>query len=415
MVFPTRARRRWLLHGCLLAVVAGGCQRVSLPETTAEAKAGDSSPVVACVKAAPHRWPRTVRVQGSLWGDEHAVIGAKVAGRVREVLVDIGAPVAKNAVLATLDSEEFDLQVRQAEAQVEQVRAKLGLKPDQDEKSLDPRSVPTVLQEQAVWDDAKSKLERAESLIAKNVISDEELQERRAETDVAEARYLAALNAVEEERANLAVRSAELGIARQKLANATIRAPFAGTVAARHIAPGVYLGIGQSVVTLVRIDPLRFRAGVPELLATQIAVGQEVKMSVQGQTGPLSARISRISPSLDTSSRSLTIEADVPNPGERLRTGLFAEAEIVVDPDAATLAVPSQAVSEFAGVEKVWLVRDGKAAEHEIKTGRRTGPLAEILDGLAEGDTVVAEAGQGRAGPVRTETLETPLPSSSAR
>lgn len=394
-----------------MAILTGwGCHRAAIPQAASEAEAAQPAPTVRCTKAAITAWPRTVRVQGSLWGDEHSVIGAKVAGRVKEVSVDLGDAVAQDEVLAALDAEEFDLAVRQAEAQLEQIRAKLGLKPDEEDKALDPRKVPAVLQEEAQWNDAKSKLERAESLSSRSVISEEELQERRAAAEVAAARYRAALNTVDEDLALMAVRRAELGMARQKLANSVIRAPFAGTIEQRHVAPGVYLNVGQPVVTLVRIDPLRFRAGVPELKATDVAVGQEVRLSVAGETEPLVAHVSRISPSLDTSSRSLTVEADIPGPGAGLRTGLFVEAEIVVDPQATTLVVPVSAVSEFAGVEKVWLVRDGKAAEQPVQTGLRRDGLVEIRDGLAEGDVIIVDAGQGRAGPVQTQFEENPPP-----
>ena len=402
----------WLPGAVMLAAIlaGGGCHRAAMPPAAAEAKAAEPARTVLCTRAAVMAWPRAVRVQGSLWGDEHAVIGAKVAGRVKHVDVDLGSAVAQDAVLAALEAEEFELQVRQAEAQLEQIRAKLGLKSEQDEKTLDTSKVPAVLQEEAQWNDARSKLKRAESLIARNVVSQEELQERRASAEVADARYRAALNTVEEDLALLAVHRAELGLARQKLADAVIRAPFAGTIAERNVAPGVYVNVGEPVVTLVRIDPLRFRAGVPELKATDIALEQEVRLSIEGAAEPLLARISRISPSLDTASRSLTIEADIPNAGSRLRTGLFAEAEIIVDPQATALAVPAAAVSEFAGVEKVWLVRDGKAAEQAVRTGRRSDKFVEILDGIAEGDVIVADAGRGRAGNVIAEFQETPTP-----
>ncbi|NLY02515.1 MAG: efflux RND transporter periplasmic adaptor subunit [Rhodopirellula sp.] len=412
MAPPTHAYRYWLLCGCVIATVPLGCQRSAFPEAATEAKAAEPPTIVSCARVTLHTWPRAVRVQGSLLGDEHAVIGAKVAGRVKDVRFDLGLTVAADAILVTLDTRDLEIQVRQAEAELQQVRAKLGLKADQDDQALDPTTVPSVLQEQAVWKDAKSKLKRAETLIAQNVVSDEELQERQAEAEVAEAKYRSALNAVDEDVALLSVRRAELGLAQQKLADATIVAPFAGKIEQRHIAPGVYLNVGQPVATLVRVDPLRFRAGVPEVQATRVEEGQEVLVSVEGSTEPLTARVSRISPSLDASSRALTIEADLPNAGSRLRTGLFAVAEIVVDPKANTLAVPEKAVFEFAGVEKVWLVRDAKAEERQVTTGRHKEPMVEIVAGLAEGDTIVADAREGRAGPIHAKNLEAGSPQS---
>jgi hypothetical protein len=86
---------------------------------------------------------------------------------------------------------------------------------------------------------------------------------------------------------------------------------------------------------------------------------------------------------------------------------LFAEAGIVVEPDARALAVPTTAVREFAGVEKVWVVQDGQATERVVSTGRRDGDHVEVLHGLAAGERVVRDAQHGRAGPV---TVQQPAP-----
>lgn len=380
-----------------------------LPQAAADTPRSKAPVTALCADVRLHPWPQTVRVQGSLLGDEHAIIGAKVAGRVHEVQFDLGTAVQQGAVLATLEQPDFELQVRQAQAQLDQAYAKLGLQPNQTEQNLNPQTVPSVVQEKAVWDEAKANHARALALTQQHAISTEELQQRQSAAEVAEARYRAALNSVTEERAMLQMRRAALALAQQNLADAVIRAPFAGTILERHVAPGVYLEIGKPVATLVRIDPLRFRAGVPERDALEIAIGQQVRVILAGQREPRIAKISRISPALDLSSRSLTIEADLPNPKAQLPMGMFAEGEIVIAPDAQTLAVPAQAILEFAGVEKVWRVQDGQAAERQVTTGRRTNSLVEILGGLAAGDLIIVDARQGQAGPV-TPSKEPAVP-----
>jgi hypothetical protein len=131
-----------------------------------------------------------------------------------------------------------------------------------------------------------------------------------------------------------------------------------------------------------------------------VQVNQEVRIFVEGEAEPITARVTRVSPGLEMASRSLIIEADVPNPAGRWRAGLFAQAAIVVDQQARVLAVPNSAITEFAGVQKVWLVRNQVAQGQRVVTGRREHGLAEILAGLAAGDTVLAEGQKGRAGPV---------------
>ena len=120
----------------------------------------------------------------------------------------------------------------------------------------------------------------------------------------------------------------------------------------------------------------------------------------RGTRGPLQGLVSRISPALDVSNRTLTVEIDVPNPGPQLRVGLFAEAAVVVDPKAQSLAIPGNTVREFAGVEKVWVVQAGQAAERVVTTGRRDGDWVEVLTGLAAGDNVVRQPQEDLAGPV---------------
>lgn len=390
---------------CLFLGIAAGCDwHAAAGPPAADAPAPSAPPVVRTVAVALHSWPTTVRVQGSLVCDEEAVLGTKVAGRVEAIHVDRGTPVQEGQVLVELEPEEFALRVQLAEAQVNQVRAKLGLRSQDPDEKLDPVKSPPVVEVQALLTEERLKVDRVRNLIRQSAAAAEEAQRQEAALRVAEARYASALNAVEEQIALLRVRRSELALARQQQADAVIRAPFAGVVQARHVARGMYMQPGAPVVTLVRTDPLRFRCGVPEREARHVQVQEAVHLFVEGHSSPIPARVTRISPALTLSNRSLTIEADVPNPDGALRAGLFAQADIVVDHEARTVAVPAAAVTEFAGVEKVWLVRHGKAEERRVQTGRRNDGLVEILSGLAIGDVVVADASQGRAGPVQTET-----------
>ena len=143
-------RAGWVLGSLLpLVAVLAGCRANASPPKP-DTETATTTPAQVEVAAAELRpWPRVVRVQGSLLADEHAVIGTKVAGRVQQVQVDLGSQVAAGDVLATLETEEFDLHVRAAESQLEQVRVKLGLKPGDDEEQLDPTQAPAVVQESA--------------------------------------------------------------------------------------------------------------------------------------------------------------------------------------------------------------------------------------------------------------------------
>lgn len=389
----------------MAAVPLAGCGQGQLQQTAEEKKSAVSTtPTVHVVSARLHAWAKTVRIQGSLIGDEQAVVGAKVAGRVREIKVDLGTVVRKGDVICSLDPEDFELRVLQAKAQLEQARSALGLGPDDPDSNLDRMKAPPVLQEKALLEEARSRVERGKELVPQKIITSEELQQREAVHRVAEARFKAALNGVDEKIALIGVRRAELAVALKQQTDSVTLAPFDGMLQDRHVAPGVYLSLGERIVTLVRTDPLRLRAGVPERQALQVEKGQLVRIWIEGYAEPVTSQITRISPSLELRNRSLMIECDVPNAAHKLRAGLFAEAEIMVDPNAQVLCVPAQAVTEFAGVEKVWVVTDGEAAEREVVSGRRERDLVEIIRGLQAGETIISNADQGYAGRVAVST-----------
>lgn len=394
-----------VVAGLLTAIVGCG-------ESTESAEVGEQEKPLPTLEAtvmtvSSQQWPTIVRSQGSLFADEITVVGTRVAGRVAEVHVDLGDRVEAGDELVTLEQEEFASLVRQAEAQLEQTRAAVGLATGESVDRLNPEKAPPVRQEQALWDEAKANLTRGEQLRSQQAISPEEFERLEVAAQVAETRHAAALNGVHEKIALIGVRQAELTLARQRLQDAVVRAPFDGLVQSREVAPGAYLPVGADVVVLVRANPLRFRGTVPERYASQLAVGQEVHLQIESVAEPRTVQIVRVSPSLDQRSRSLAFEAVVDNAGNRLRTGLFAEAQVVIDPQAETLVVPHSAVVEFAGTEKVWKVDQGVAKEQSVVLGtRRTGGI-EVREGLSDGDVILIEARKGRVAkvvPVREET-----------
>jgi multidrug efflux pump subunit AcrA (membrane-fusion protein) len=127
-----------------------------------------------------------------------------------------------------------------------------------------------------------------------------------------------------------------------------------------------------------------------------VARGQQVQLQIESVAEPRTAEVTRISPTLDPLSRSLMFEAQIDNPDGQLRTGLFAEAELVVEPEAQSLVLPLSAVVRFAGAEKVWKVVDGVAAEQEVFTGQQRGDRIEILRGVSSGDVVLRNGAEGR-------------------
>ena len=341
-------------------------------------------------------WPRTVRSQGNLVADEVVVVGARIAGRVEQVSVDLGDKVAVDAPVAVLDQEEFKLQVLLADAQLTQSRSALGMKAADLVDQLNPLMAPPVREARAVLDDAKTRADRLRPLRERNAVTQEALETAVAAEQVAEARLTSAYNGVLEKIAQIRVRSAELALAKQRLDDAVIVAPLDGLVEQRHVSKGSFVQIGDPIATLVRTSTLRFQGTLPERQATRIAVGQEVRLHIESVAEPRIAKITRISPVIAEQSRSLMFEAAVDNADGSLQTGLFAEADVVIDPTSQAIAIPPSAITEFAGAEKVWKVVDGVAQEQIVETARRGDAAIEIISGLAPGDTILHNAAEGK-------------------
>jgi RND family efflux transporter MFP subunit len=269
-----------------------------------------------------------------------------------------------------------------------------------------------------VWDEIQTRIVRIKALRVRDAVTKDELEQAVAAEGVAAARYAAAVNSVREKIAQIGVRAAELSVAQQRLADTQVAAPFNGLVERRHVARGTYLQVGQPVVTLLRTSTLRYRGTMPERHAHRLAIGQEVTLQIETVAQPQTAQITRISPDLDELNRSLVFEAEVNNAAGTLKPGMFAEAEVVLDPQALAIVLPPSAIVEFAGVEKVWKVVDGVAQEQAVLTARRSEEAVEITQGVAPGDLVLVDAGQGRIARVEASSLEStaapPAPGSKA-
>jgi RND family efflux transporter MFP subunit len=382
-----------LLGAVLLSISGTGCGNDTKSASAAGRAKGQEPHQVRVVAAVTGQLPRTVTVTGTLAADEEVVAGFKVAGRVSEIAVDLGSPVRKGQVLARLDPTDFRLRVEQAEAALRQVRAGLGLPRDGSVETVDPEKTALVREAGAVLEEARLNRDRTAQLWEKKYISRSEADAAQSRLLVAESRYQAALEEIRNRQELLAERSSSLALARQQLADAVLTAPIDGAVRERRVSVGEYLAAGAPVFALVRIHPLRLRVAVTERDAPSVRVGQTVQVRVEGDPAAHSGRVARLSPSIREQNRTLIVEAEVPNRDGRLRPGSFARAEIVVEADRTAVMVPISAVVTFAGLEKVFVVKDGKALEKRIRTGHRAGDRVEILEGVASGDPVVTDPG----------------------
>jgi RND family efflux transporter MFP subunit len=348
---------------------------------------------VRVVPAAERALTRTIAATGTLAAEDQVTLSAKVAGRVEAIDVDLGSRVRRGQAVARLDQTDFRLRVEQAEAALQQARARLGLAPSGKDELVEPEKTSIVRQARAVLDEAKLTRDRGVKLLEQQLIARAQLDTAEANLQVAEGRYQDALEEVRNRQAVLAQRRSELELARQQLADTVVTAPVDGAVSQRQASPGEYLATGAPMATLVRIHPLRLRVSVPEREAAGVRVGQLVRLTIDGDPTVYAGRVVRLAPLVQELNRTLTVEAEVPNERGVLRAGAFARAEIVTDASQPVVMVPASALVVFAGVEKVLVVRGGKTAELRVQTGRRLGEEIEILEGLKRGEAVVDRPG----------------------
>ncbi len=385
---------------CSLAVLvlsAGACKSgyPAAARQNADSKAAPRQVKTAKVVEMPVG--QTVTVNGTLAAYDQTTVSVKVPGRVKSISVDLGSVVHRAQVIARIEPEDYKLRVQQAEASLAQARARLGLSPEGTDDRVDLEQTATVRQARAVLEDARFNLERSAKLVQQGVVSRAEYDSVDAAYKVAHGRYQDALEEVRNRQGMLAQRRSELALARQQLADTSIVAPLDGVVQEKRTSVGEYLAAGTPVVNIVRMDPLRLRAEVPERDAPNVRQGQSVRVTVEGDANLYQGMIKRLSPTIREQNRMLVVEADVRNNG-KLRPGSFARAEIVTSDNSMAVTVPSKAVVVFAGIEKVIVVQDGKAQEKPITTGRRINEWTEVLSGINVGESVVLDPGNLQSG-----------------
>ena len=191
-----------------------------------------------------------------------------------------------------------------------------------------------------------------------------------------------------------------------------MRAPFKGAIESRLVATGTYVLPGQPLMSIAKTSVLRFRGSVPERFAQQLKLGMQLELSFDLSDQVRTVSITRISPSLDQVNRSLVFEAKIDNENGKLRSGLFSEGVIQIEPEAKAIVIPIPALVRFAGVDKVWKIVEGKLKEQVVGLGRLKENWIEIRSGLAPGDLILSEGNVGKIGRFESKSLEA-LPSTN--
>lgn len=375
---------RALLAAFLVLLTAPGCNR-----RPADQAKRDSGPVP--VRVAPvvtRQIQRVVEAVGTLYPYDEVIVSAEVDGRVEEVRFDLGDPVKEGDVLARISEEEQRYLVAQTEAQLRQALERLGLK-SEEERVRDIRETPEVRRAQAELFDAEQRYRRVRELVDQGIGSQQDLDAAQARYKAMQAAYDATLNQTRNLIQQVEQFKASLQLQRKRLRDTTVRAPFAAYVKERQVTMGQYVRVNTPLFTLVKINPIRLRAEVPERMAPWVQTGQQAEVYVEAYPERrFEGRVWRISPTVDQSKRTFLVEALIQNPSGELKPGSYAKARIRTNRFEQVYVVPARAVAYVLGSNKVYAVRGESVEPREVKIGDRIGQEVEIIEGVQPGELV---------------------------
>jgi len=382
----------WLAAGAsLLLCSCGNTRKV----TAAGASNADKALTVTIATVESREVRRMVEAVGSLFAYDEVTISPEVDGRAEKVLVDAADHVTKGQLLVQILPLEYELAVAQQQALLDQARAKLGLAQGQEELG-DPTQAASVKKAAADLANAEQKYRRTAELPQEGVVSRQTFDEDEANYNAAKAAYDLALQDVTNMQAAIKQDEATLDLARKKLRDTSIRAPFDGFIRERDVTVGQYLK-AQATPTpamgIVNIDPMRVRLKVPEKMAAWVLVGQPIQVTVEAfPDRTFSGKVWRINPSVDATTRTFDVEGLVDNHEHLLKPGFFVKASIVSSKVEKVLLIPRRSVNYAYGIYKVYVVNGNKVKETEIKIGDPSGEDVEILEGVQQGDRLALAA-----------------------
>ena len=341
---------------------------------------------VSVVAATEQPITRFLKVTGTLAAEEEAEVAAEIQGRVIATPVERGTRVAEGSDLIRISPAEAQAQATEAEANAAQLEGRLGLTGGAE---FDLDRVPEVANARAQQTLAQGDFDRAKMLFDKKLLSQAEFDQRSAQAEVARRQFDIARNGSMQQYQALLGARARVVLARKALADTVVKAPFAGVVGERLVSVGDYVTRGTKVASVLRTNPLRVQLTVPEQYSAGMAVGRAVTFEVDASPGKkFEGQVRYVSPALEANSRTLVVEAVVPNDGGALKPGSFATALIEQGTRSPGILAPGVAVRTVAGTSRVFVVSGDRAEERIVTVGQPAGDLVEITSGLKAGENV---------------------------
>nr|WP_316642061.1 efflux RND transporter periplasmic adaptor subunit [uncultured Roseateles sp.] len=293
---------------------------------------------------------QTLALPGTLQGFVQSPIAARSAGYLKRWTKDIGSRVAKGELLAEIETPEIDQQLSQAIAAREQASSSLAL--------------------------ARSTVERWEGLRKKDVVSQQDLDEKRS--------------AVAQSQANVAAAEANVQRLRQLEGFKRITAPFAGVITRRNVDTGDLIDGSKVLFSLAQTDPLRVYVNVPQAYSQLVKQGQAVVVTqgeLRGQK--FQGRVERTGASIDTATRTMQVEVSLPNREGTLLPGAYVQVQLPLQASQALVAPTNTLLFRAEGTMVAVVDAQGRVALRRVGIGRNYGADFEVLDGISDSDRLV--------------------------
>jgi HlyD family secretion protein len=304
-------------------------------------------------------------VVGNLIGAQTVDVVPRSAGRLVSVNVQLGDRVARGQLLAKIEDQEVNEQVKQAEAAYQVSEA-------------------TIRQREADLKFSQVNLDRSQNLFQRQLLPRQTL-------DDAQARYDASVAQLDLARAQFAQSQARLDELRIAKANTSITSPVNGFVGKRNMDAGAWASQQAPVASVVDISSVRLVANVVEKDLRLVNSGDPARVNVDAFPGEtFSGRIARVAPVLDPATRTAEIEIEVPNRDFRLKPGMYARMAVTIESRNDATLVPKEAVVDYNGARGVFTMNaDSKAKFKPIEIGIEDASRVEVRNGLTASDIFV--------------------------
>ncbi len=308
----------------------------------------------------------TVTVVGNLVGAATVDAVPRAQGRLDAVYVKLGDPVRLGQPIAKIEDRELVEQIKQAEATYNVSQA-------------------TIRQRQADLKLALNNMERSKSLYERDLLP-------RQTFDDTDARYQAALAQLELAQAQMAQSGARLDELKINLSNTIITSPVDGFIGKRTLDPGASVGVNTSFISVVDIRTVRLVINVVEKDLRRIHQGIPAEVEVDAYPGEnFNGRVARLAPILDPATRTAQVEIEIPNPGYRLKPGMYARVMFTVEKHEKALVVPTLAVVDMQGKLGVWVPGEGDTPSFQpVTLGIEQQDFTELTTGVTEGQKIIS-------------------------